>query len=269
MGENLAAGEGAAGSTAAAKPSTTPTAPRRNRPSPPSRSAASARWPAEDEISSVDALSCWAAAAISCGRRRVVLGARRHLAHPSGDPLDQPAHLARRGRDPPGPLVVGFGVRRHVAAGPRPPRAPRPAPPCRPGPAAAAAPARSAPGPGPLHGLARRGRRPRGLAGQLAHLLGDDAEALAFFAGARGLDRGVERQHVGLLGDRLGLGDELLDLLRRRGECIGLAAACSTSSASRPSSVVLGRAARGGPAPAAPAPRSARPPGWRPPPAPG
>ena len=37
--------------------------------------------------------------------------------------------------------------------------------------------------------------------GQLAHLRGDDREARAGLAGAGGLDRGVERQQVGLLGD--------------------------------------------------------------------
>ena len=40
-----------------------------------------------------------------------------------------------------------------------------------------------------------------GLLGELADLLGDDGEALALLAGARGLDGGVERQQVGLLGD--------------------------------------------------------------------
>ena len=67
-------------------------------------------------------------------------------------------------------------------------------------------------------------RSPPGPPGpELAHLLRHHAEALAFLARARGLDRGVEREHVGLLGDRLGLGDELLDLLRRGGQGIGLA----------------------------------------------
>ena len=41
-----------------------------------------------------------------------------------------------------------------------------------------------------------------GLLGQLADLLGDDREAAALLAGARGLDRGVQREQVGLLGDR-------------------------------------------------------------------
>ena len=41
-----------------------------------------------------------------------------------------------------------------------------------------------------------------GLLGQLADLLGDDREAAALLAGAGGLDRGVERQQVGLLGER-------------------------------------------------------------------
>ena len=34
---------------------------------------------------------------------------------------------------------------------------------------------------------------------QLAHLIGDDSEALAVLAGACGLDRGVEREKVGLV----------------------------------------------------------------------
>ena len=45
-----------------------------------------------------------------------------------------------------------------------------------------------------------------GLGGQRLDLLGDHREALAGLAGARRLDGGVERQQVGLLGDR---GDQL------------------------------------------------------------
>ena len=41
-----------------------------------------------------------------------------------------------------------------------------------------------------------------GLLGELADLLGDDREAAALLAGARRLDRGVQRQQVGLVGDR-------------------------------------------------------------------
>ena len=44
----------------------------------------------------------------------------------------------------------------------------------------------------------------RGLAGQRLDLGGDHGEAAARRAGAGGLDRGVERQQVGLLGDRRG-----------------------------------------------------------------
>jgi hypothetical protein len=40
-----------------------------------------------------------------------------------------------------------------------------------------------------------------GALGQFAHLVGDDGEAAAAFAGARRLDRCIERQQVGLLGD--------------------------------------------------------------------
>src|SRR5229473_6620452 len=45
-----------------------------------------------------------------------------------------------------------------------------------------------------------------GLTGQRLDLLGDHGEAAAGFAGARRLDRGVEREKIGLLGDR---GDQL------------------------------------------------------------
>src|SRR5215831_12492269 len=45
-----------------------------------------------------------------------------------------------------------------------------------------------------------------GLGGQRLHLLGDDGEAAASFASARRLDRGVESEQVGLLGDG---GDEV------------------------------------------------------------
>jgi hypothetical protein len=45
--------------------------------------------------------------------------------------------------------------------------------------------------------------------GQGAHLVGDDREALAVLAGARGLDGGVEREQIGLIGDA---GDRLDDV---------------------------------------------------------
>ena len=41
-----------------------------------------------------------------------------------------------------------------------------------------------------------------GLRGERLHLGGDHREAASGFAGARRLDGGVERQQVGLLGDR-------------------------------------------------------------------
>ena len=58
-----------------------------------------------------------------------------------------------------------------------------------------------------------------GLLGQLADLLGDDGEAAALLAGAGGLDGGVERQQVGLLGDAGDRVDDAADLLglARRG----------------------------------------------------
>ena len=65
------------------------------------------------------------------------------------------------------------------------------------------------------------------LLGQLADLLGHDGEAAALLAGARGLDGGVERQQVRLLGDgrdgvhdpadALALGAQLADGLARLG----------------------------------------------------
>ena len=52
--------------------------------------------------------------------------------------------------------------------------------------------------------------------GELAHLRGDHREALAVLAGARRLDRGVQRQQVGLPRDLLHDGDLLGDRLHRR-----------------------------------------------------
>ena len=53
-----------------------------------------------------------------------------------------------------------------------------------------------------------------GLLGQLADLVGDDREAAALLAGAGGLDRGVERQEVRLLGDGGDRVDDPADLAR-------------------------------------------------------
>ena len=47
-----------------------------------------------------------------------------------------------------------------------------------------------------------------GFLGELADLLGDDREPAALLPGASGLDRRVEREQVGLLGD---CGDRLDD----------------------------------------------------------
>ena len=52
-----------------------------------------------------------------------------------------------------------------------------------------------------------------GALGQLADLVGDDGEALAALTGAGGLDRGVEREQVGLAGDVLDRLDDAADLL--------------------------------------------------------
>ncbi len=53
---------------------------------------------------------------------------------------------------------------------------------------------------------------------QAAHLLGDDREAAAMFAGARGFHRRVERQQVGLERDVVDDADDLGDALRRAGD---------------------------------------------------
>ena len=57
-----------------------------------------------------------------------------------------------------------------------------------------------------------------GLLGELAHLFGDDREAAALLAGARRLDRGVQRQQVGLAGDAGDRLDDAADLARLPGE---------------------------------------------------
>ena len=59
----------------------------------------------------------------------------------------------------------------------------------------------------------RLGRADRAL-GQLAHLRGDDREALAGVAGAGGLDRSVQREQVRLLCDLVDQLEDLADLLR-------------------------------------------------------
>ena len=50
-----------------------------------------------------------------------------------------------------------------------------------------------------------------GLAGEVFHFRCDDRKAAAGFAGARGLDGGIEREQVGLPGDRLNEPDDLAD----------------------------------------------------------
>ena len=56
--------------------------------------------------------------------------------------------------------------------------------------------------------------------GELADLLGDDREAAALLAGAGGLDGGVEREQVGLLGDAGDRVDDAADPLRAGGELL-------------------------------------------------
>ena len=70
---------------------------------------------------------------------------------------------------------------------------------------------------GPVLDLADEGGDRRGgaagLLGELADLVGDDGEAAAVLAGAGGLDRGVQRQQVRLLGDAGDRGDDAADAL--------------------------------------------------------
>ena len=69
-----------------------------------------------------------------------------------------------------------------------------------------------------LHARDVRGNlvgRLRGLAGQRLDLGGDHGKSAAGFAGAGGLDGGVQRQQIGLLGDRRDQLDHVADLLRR------------------------------------------------------
>jgi len=62
------------------------------------------------------------------------------------------------------------------------------------------------------------------LLGQLAHLLGDHGEAAAGVAGARRLDRCVEREEIGLIGHRLDGADEAAHGAERRLELVHLLA---------------------------------------------
>ena len=61
-----------------------------------------------------------------------------------------------------------------------------------------------------------------GLAREALDLVGDDGEALARFARPSGLDRGVQREHVRLLGDVADQGDDLADLVHFAGEGLDL-----------------------------------------------
>ena len=51
---------------------------------------------------------------------------------------------------------------------------------------------------------------------QVAHLTGHHGKAAALLAGTRRLDRGIQRQDVGLEGDRVDHADDVADLARRR-----------------------------------------------------
>jgi len=67
-----------------------------------------------------------------------------------------------------------------------------------------------------------------GLIGKRLHLGGDDGKAPARFAGTRGLDGGVERQQIGLLGDG---GDQLNDVADAAGGVRSAAMRASVLSA--------------------------------------
>ena len=70
----------------------------------------------------------------------------------------------------------------------------------------------------PAHGVADLLRRLPGGFREILHLARDHRKAAAGIAGARGLDGGVEREQVGLLGDRLDRGRDFCDLRQRRGD---------------------------------------------------
>ena len=63
-------------------------------------------------------------------------------------------------------------------------------------------------------------RRVRGALREALHLVGDHREAAARLAGHRRLDRGVQRQDVGLLGDVVDELDDVADLLRALAEAL-------------------------------------------------
>ena len=77
-------------------------------------------------------------------------------------------------------------------------------------------------------------------AGERFDLGGDHREAAAGFAGARGLDRGVERQQIGLAGDRLDQPDHLADAgggAAELGHRLGGALRLGDGAARRPRSI--------------------------------
>ena len=103
-----------------------------------------------------------------------------------------------------------------------------------------------------------------GLLGQLADLVGDDREAAAALAGAGGLDRGVQRQQVRLLGDRRDRAHEAGDLLRAAHQSASLASVIAAADSSTAliaarasSAVTMPRSASASAAPAASAAASA------------
>ncbi len=65
--------------------------------------------------------------------------------------------------------------------------------------------------------------RQRGLFRQAANLPGDNCETTPGLAGTRRLDRGIQRQQIGLAGDAADEIDDAVDLLRALGKGIDLA----------------------------------------------
>jgi hypothetical protein len=62
-----------------------------------------------------------------------------------------------------------------------------------------------------------------GALGQIAHFFGDDREAATGFAGTRGLDRSIEREQIGLIGDRLDVAEQVEDRIELAHHLVDLA----------------------------------------------
>ena len=102
-----------------------------------------------------------------------------------------------------------------------------------------------------------------GLLGQLADLFGDDGEAAALLAGAGGLDGGVEREQVGLLGDAGDRVDDAADLLGLGGAGPRIAVPTWALERRRPRGSPRWRRGGGGRPPRRPRGPARRPRRWR------